>query len=302
MKDYLQEITNSYLERRKENQKEDFRNYVKKELETSSYKVEINNIKKHNNIIIGDIKNAKIILSAHYDTPAWAIFPNLMLPNNKVLAYTYQLGLPILLALISLLISYLLKTILVLDYSYLIIFFLIIYYCSFFLLFRTFNNKNNFNDNTSGVVAILELASSLNNPDIAFILFDNEELGKKGSKALFETNKDLFNEKLLYNLDCVGNGNNFIFIANKGINNLELYEKVKQIKVNEKYNILFKNDLEASSNSDHKNFPLGVGIVACKQRKNVYYTPNIHTNKDTVCNRENIEFIVNYFKKYFEII
>ena len=46
---------------------------------------------------------------------------------------------------------------------------------------------------------------------------------------------------------------------------------------------------KADMNSDQKNFDKGVGICACLYKKGIgYYTPRIHTAKDTVASPENI--------------
>ena len=84
MKDYLAFLNEKFPIRRSKEQKEEFIKYVKEEI--SGYNVDVETLEKeHNNILIGDVENAKVVFTAHYDTPATSIVPNLMLPKNKVL-------------------------------------------------------------------------------------------------------------------------------------------------------------------------------------------------------------------------
>jgi Zn-dependent M28 family amino/carboxypeptidase len=128
---------------------------------------------------------------------------------------------------------------------------------------------------------------------VAFILFDNEEKGKKGSKAYFNDHKEQMKDKFLVNFDCVGNGDNVIFIAEKdAIDSIEY--KLLESSFNNKdgFSLKFFTHKQADSNSDHKNFPKGVACVVCKKlNSGLLYTPNIHTNRDIVANNSNIEFL-----------
>ena len=90
--DFLNYIYNKYPIRRTEQQKEEFREYIIETAKRLKYPVIVEKLKdKHNNIIIGDIDNAKIIFTAHYDTPAASIFPNIMLPRRPGLSFLYNL-------------------------------------------------------------------------------------------------------------------------------------------------------------------------------------------------------------------
>ena len=64
-------------------------------------------------------------------------------------------------------------------------------------------NPSNANDNTSGVAAILETMARIpeeNRSKTAFILFDNEEKGCRGSKAYAKAHPAVKNERLVINL------------------------------------------------------------------------------------------------------
>ena len=106
MKDYLNEINEKYPIRRTNEQKNELFRYVKNEAENSCLAARVETFQsKHNNIVIGDVENARVICTAHYDTPARSLLPNLMMPRSKRLSYLYALGVPILIAMLSLWLS-----------------------------------------------------------------------------------------------------------------------------------------------------------------------------------------------------
>ena len=43
--------------------------------------------------------------------------------------------------------------------------------------------------------------------------------------------------------------------------------------------------------SDQKHFPYGVGICALRKRKKILYMSRIHTNKDTVLDKTNVNIL-----------
>ncbi|MBQ7335191.1 MAG: M28 family peptidase [Clostridia bacterium] len=252
---------------------------------------------KNQNIILGDPLHAKVVYTAHYDTPAAALFPNIMIPRNQVLFLLVQL-LPVLLLVgIALAFSYLISAAFDFDSTVLLVSFLILYYSLYYLLYRAFTNRNNRNDNTSGVATVLALAEQLQDDrlgGVAFILFDNEEKGKKGSKAYMKDHSEEMKDRLLINFDCVGNGENILFIAMPQAEKRAEFQRLQeQFVSNEAYHVYFYPIKGSESNSDYKNFPCGIGCMACKKSKRgVFYTPRIHTRYDVVSNAENIDFIV----------
>ena len=105
----------------------------------------------------------------------------------------------------------------------------------------------------------------------------------------------------MINFDCVGVGENIIFIAKDEAIKHDLYENFKGYFVsNEIYNPLFFPYKGSFANSDFKNFDCSIGVMCCKKLKNIYYTNKIHTNKDKVANKENIEYIVENIIKFID--
>ncbi len=305
---HLDYLNKNYPMRKSTGEKENFRKYIVNSLAKKGIEARVERTKdgKNDNIIIGNPESANAIFTAHYDTPARSIFPNIMMPKSRALFYAYQFVPVIFLLVVSFAFAFVVGTLIFNDTKVYLLSFLFAYYGLFFGIMRAFKNKNNYNDNTSGVATVLSIIDSLSKEELnnfAFILFDNEEKGKKGSKAYYNDHKEQMKDKFLINFDCVGNGDNVVFIAQKDAVDSTEYNNLKRIFVQEDgFNVEFLTHKEADSNSDHKNFPKGVACVACKKGKNgLLYTPNIHTSKDTVAFNKNIDFITkNIFKTITE--
>ncbi len=299
MKNYFKEICSLFPIRRSKEQKARFFDYVVSELKDGRVKKDVLE-KEHENIIVGDLQNAKVIFTAHYDTPATSLIPNLMMPANKFISYVYHLGYPLVLALLSLALAYVVSYFAGLEIYYFVALYLVIYFVSFFCATRFVTNKNNVNDNTSGVATVLTLAKRINKKEVAFVLFDNEEKGLLGSKAMNKKYKDLLKDKLIINFDCVANGKEIIFIAKAGAEKNEGYTLFKNCLTAENgFNLNYLSFKSSVANSDYKNFECGVGVMACTKGKIIkFYTGKIHTNKDTVGSEENVNYLVDQMLKF----
>ena len=300
MFDYLNHVNDLYPVRRSKEEKERFQKFVLEEAKKANLNAEIEQVKEHQNIIIGTPETAKVIFTAHYDTPAASIFPNIMMPRNIILGMIYQLSYPILLSLLSLVVAYVIAYILDQGVEVAALIYIILFLGSFYLLTRAFPNKHNKNDNTSGVAAILSLMMKCNNQNAAFILFDNEEKGLLGSKAYNKQHKEMLENKMVINLDCVGFGNNVIFISKKDAENHQYYNTLKnQVLSTNEYLVHFFGTKGSMSNSDYKNFKCGIGVMTCRKSSLVgFYTSRIHTKFDTVANSRNIEFITTNLTEF----
>ena len=303
---YLDYINQTYPIRRTKEEKKSFQNYVVETVKDA--KVETTRDSKNENIVIGDPLTAKVVCTAHYDTPMYSLFPNIMIPRNRVVFYLYQFAPVALVLALSLGPVFLVNAFHPLTRQEMVLGFLVLYYGLYFLMFRGKKNPNNYNDNTSGVALILGLQESLRPEqagDVAFILFDNEEKGKKGSKAYFNDYKEAMESKFLINFDCVANGNHVLFAAmEKAEGTLEwkMLQEVFSAEMAEKAGFAthFHSMKDTKANSDQKSFPCGVGCMAYKRtKKGLLYTPYIHTPKDVVADNKNIEFLKKQMVRFF---
>lgn len=246
------------------------------------------------NIIIGDIEKAELIFSAHYDTCARLPFPNLLYPKNIVKTFIYQLGVFFALFIPSVV---LLSVIFVLlDVPEIFTGFigafgaLIVVWIMMF----GFANSHTANDNTSGVITLVELASVLQEEKIAYVFFDHEELGLLGSSAFRKKYKEKMKKCLLFNFDCVGDGNTLLMMPTENVREKlnQIFEQIGKTEAEKQIEIVSAK--KTFYPSDQAGFPNAVGTAAfLTNRFGQYYMNKIHTAKDIVCDENNIEFLKN---------
>ena len=157
-------------------------------------------------------------------------------------------------------------------------------------------NKHCANDNTSGVAAVMELMQRLPQEQrgkAAFILFDNEELGLLGSSAYASKHKAVKKDKLIINMDCVGDGENLLFFANKRTRELPCFPALESAMAEQTGRNFVMNRMEKCVYpSDQASFRHGIAVCACNRAKVIgYYCDKIHTKKDTICEQANLDFL-----------
>lgn len=309
MADYLNEIDRRFPVRNSDSEKQQFREYVCDEAHTSGWNTKQETLQKHVNIVIGAPEAAKVIFCAHYDTPRRGLLPNMMLPVNPVLRYLYLAGF-ILCMLIPALAAGSGVGLLLgkekMDTALRIIPLVVyagVYSALFFLLMYGKPNRHNKNDNTSGTAAVLSLMRSLSpRKDIAFILFDNEEKGKLGSAAFGRKYTKVKQNTFVVNMDCVGNGECFLVCESRKMKDHPYEALLRQAFEAGRHPAGIYGPGKASMNSDHRNFDVSVGVCACRKKGNVYYTPRIHTDGDTVADEENIRALCDVMTAFIQKI
>lgn len=253
---WMQEVDARFPVRKSKVQKAQFRQYVLQKAQEMGYTARMEENKAictNRNIVVGDVDKAKVLVTAHYDTPATVGLPNVMLPMNRPMFYLVQ-------ALIGL-------------------------YClMMYLLLAGVPNPHNVNDNTSGVCGVLALMESFaaeKPEEIAFVLFDNEEKGLLGASGLAKAHKQAAKETLVLNLDCIGVGEAMLMLVPKAAR--EKYPALGETARKSSGIPVVLGDMEKCNfSSDQKHFKLGVGICACRKKKHVgWYCSKIHTKHDT---------------------
>lgn len=292
------QINDQFPIRKTEEQKAAFRSWAVQQAAALGYTARVDSLgrkKQHNNVVIGDPHSAQVIFTAHYDTPARGLFPNLMLPRNIPMFILYQflvIGVLILIAIAAGIGVGLLTQ----QPDLAMIVGEAVYFALLFLMLIGPANKHNANDNTSGVAAVFALMEKLpaeQRSKAAFILWDNEEKGMLGSKAFAKEHPKLGHLALVVNLDCVGLGENIIMVVNKLARKLPAVDTLEKAMQNTSGRAfqLFRS-VSWLLNSDHKSFKCGVMVCACRKAKVLgYYTPYIHTGKDTAIDQENIPYL-----------
>lgn len=213
------------------------------------------------NIVFGDVDKARTIITAHYDTCAWMPTGAVTTPGCwAILLLTELVQLVLLVPLLA-------------------------------IMFFGVSNPHTANDNTSGVLLMLLLMAQMKDrPDVAFVLFDNEETGLWGSQAFIRAHPQAA-RRFLLNLDCVGDGNTLLFTGvPRGLRMPQAVRLQKAMKeIAPRYGMstaggAFPKWLYPS---DQMLFPRGTAFAALKGRE-LLYLNRIHTPRDTVLEERNL--------------
>lgn len=291
------DVLHNFEVRKSKHQKQAFRDAVQAYAEGLGYKVTVEkgSLGIHN-VVIGNPATAEYLVTAHYDTPARMIVPNLLTPCNLLTFILYQLFVTVIMFIPPTVIGVLVK--LLTDNrnaAYLIWYALL--WVDIILMMAGPANPHTANDNTSGVVTLLEIARTMpenQRSKVAFVLFDLEELGLLGSSAYRKAHKAETQKQIILNLDCVGDGNEIVFFpTGKLCKDQKKLEKLcTVVSRNGKKTISVCNKGFRTYPSDQKNFPYGVGIAAFHRKKGVgLYVNRIHTAKDTVLDPTNVNVL-----------
>lgn len=264
------------------------------------------------NMILGNPEKAKYLVTAHYDTCVRMLLPNFITPCSVLGYLMHQLGLILMIAVgaiaLSVVESAAIAAIAVLLGNHLddgwILFVGLVApsLCGVSALMLVLiliigpANRKNANDNTSGVVTLLEIARTLpenQRHKVCFVLFDLEEAGLIGSASYRKKHKKATDNQLVLNLDCVGDGNHIRMFPTKKLRK----DRVKCTSLYKACGYFGKKDILVHETgyytyaSDQRRFPYGVGICALNRRKKLLYLSRIHTPKDTVLDITNVNIL-----------
>lgn len=283
--------------RKSKKQKQTFRDSVQSYAAELGYECRIEKgSMSAKNIVIGNSETAQYLVTAHYDTPARLPFPNLITPQNPVTFILYQFLVVFAYIVVSIIPGVVIGVLLdspELGSQIAVI----IYWVLLIMMMVGPANKNNANDNTSGVVTVLETAKAL--PEeyrekVCFVLFDLEEAGLIGSSAYRKKHKKVTENQIVLNCDCVGDGNEIVMFPTKKLKKdaakMKLLRSAATAQGEKSLNLHEKGFCVYPS--DQKNFPYGVGIAAFRRSKWAgLYCDKIHTNKDTILDKENVSIL-----------
>ena len=213
------------------------------------------------NIVFGDADKARTIITAHYDTCAWMPTGAVTTPGCwPLLVLTELMQLVLLLPLLA-------------------------------IMFFGVSNPHTANDNTSDVLLVLLLMARLKDrPDVAFVLFDNEETGLWGSQAFMKAHPQAA-RRFLLNLDCVGDGDTLLYTGMpRGLRMPQAMRLQKAMEATApRYGMRTADGAFPKwlYPSDQMLFPRGTAFAALKGKK-LLYLNRIHTPRDTVLEERNI--------------
>lgn len=299
-------ILKDFQVRKTKTQKQAFRDLLQAELNKLGLPSKLDLVGKRitsRNVIIGNLETSQVVLTAHYDTPSVIPFPNLVFPKSLLgnIAYgvALVLGLVILLGILRALVGNAIPLVILGQLPLLFSLGLL-----FWIVFGK-ANRNNANDNTSGVITLLEILKQLDLKESAVcaVLFDHEEVGLLGSLGHKKKYPKLSEHQLIVNFDCVADGDYLMLIESDEAKR-QFTEKLraafqavteKQVIVTESKKTLYP--------SDQMHFPVHVGVMACHKKPPFgYYLSRIHTAKDTVFDQQNISTLTQGFVRFVQSI
>ena len=297
-----EEILEKYQIRKTRKQKTAFIEYMRAHF--PNLRVEDDVIGYSRNIVIGNPDTAKAVLGAHYDTCAVMPIPNFIMPKSVLISILYAFVLVIPMLLIGSLVGGAAGCIFN-DPEAISLFTLLTYWVILFLMILGPANKHTVNDNTSGVITLIELMSKMSEEERAqycFVFFDNEEKGLLGSSVFAKEHKAVMKNKLLINFDCVSDGDYLMLILNKKA----FPEHSENLKaafadVTEK-NVLIESEKGVYYPSDQKNFKKNIGVASFKKSKFGLYMDRIHTPRDTVMDERNIAVLTEGIIRFLKTI
>lgn len=304
MSELEREILEKYQVRKTKQQKTAFIRLLQSHF--PELKIEEGGFPRNRNLVLGDVDTAKVLLTAHYDTCNASWLPNLMVPMLSWFRSLYSLLIVGPMLAIALLAGWLAarpsgsQTVLLTVY-------LLVYVAMFLVQFVCgIPNRHNANDNTSGVITLLRTYSMMTDAEkarTALVFFDNEEYGCRGSEWLYKQRKAAMAEKLVMNFDCVADGDHFLLITTEaaatdygqGLEASFIPGNGKQITI--------ADSKKAKLSSDHKHFPKSVAVAAMHENKWLKLcTGRIHTRRDTIFQKENIDFLAKHTKAFLETL
>ena len=260
-----------------------------------AYRVEKGSLGSRN-MVIGDPDSAKYLITAHYDTCAHLPIPNFITPCNLLMFLLYQVFVTVISFVPAVLVGFAASQFVGDPY----IAFLVGYYVlvlTVILMFSGPANKHNANDNTSGVVTLLEIARTMPEnlrSQVCFVLFDLEEAGLIGSTSYRKAHKSASQNQLVLNMDCVGDGDEIMLFPTKKLRKdevkMDALDKITGVWGNKSISLHKKGFYVYPS--DQKNFPYGVGIAAFHRNRGIgLYCSRIHTNRDRVLEYTNVNIL-----------
>jgi len=301
---FSQEILENWQIRKTRRQKQAFRKRLTDKLAAEGYPVFE---ERHGltggtvNVVVGDVDQADVIFTAHYDTCAVLPFPNFITPRNLFFYVLYQLLIVLVLIMLSIGIQ---QLIFLLTKDAGASFFAYLTALLLFCLLILFGppNRHTCNDNTSGVITLTEAILRIPPEEFAgrktaFVFFDLEEAGMLGSCAFRRRHKKALRKKAVINFDCVSDGDHLLFAVNRRLAaDLPLLEAFTEaLPAGDEKETIFCSASSVFYPSDQMGFKKHAAVAAFRKSRILgLYMSRIHTPRDTVLDEKNIALLCGF--------
>lgn len=301
MNNFAARIAQDFPVRRKASEKEQFRTWLVWELKQMGYSVKLqqdssplslSGMHSATNVVAGDPENAKVFIATHYDTGFKEFLPPLICPTRPLTYLLYQALSPVLLLLACFVLSLAVTFPMNLPRLMLPLF---LVFVAAALLYRWKGpaEKNNLNDNTSGIVALLETAKAISpryRANVCFLFLDDGVGGMRGGRS-FRKKYPSSREKSVINVDSVAEGDEILILPSKYSrwNDSLLGAITENFSNSEKKTCFLKTDGLVYYPSDNRTFRYSVAICAVKKVPG--FGRCIQPRKTTELDEENIEIL-----------
>ena len=293
-----QTIIEKHLVRKTGRQKAAFRETLKEGLRATGVEAGEESYKdlfRSVNVVVGDPETAELVFTAHYDTAPRMPLPNFITPRNWPCFLLWQLVIAVLMLVVIMaaaaLVVFLTRDMLLGALTAMAASFAMVA-----LLYKGPANPMTYNDNTSGVAALVGLIGRMP-PELrsrcAFVFFDNEELGMLGSSAFRKAHARHMRETPLINMDCVGDGDLLLLAASKAFRNDERLYTALHSGFPERENNLHVKQATTIYPSDQMGFRKSLAVAAMRPCPLLGgYIGRIHTPRDTILREDNLERVI----------
>lgn len=293
MNQYAQRIARDYPVRRKAQEKENMRAYLIGQLRALGYDARLDDCGRAVNVIAGDPERARIFYAAHYDTGLHELLPPVICPTRPVTYVLYQALTPLAVLLVSFAVSVGITFMLNWPNLTLPLFMVLLLGALAYLRYGP-AERNNLNDNTSGVAVLLETAEKLTpryRNDVCILFLDGGSGNMQGAKG-FRGKYPRAKEKPVICLDCVGSGDELLILPGKGARwDGDLLDAVNASFENTARKTCYdKVDGLVHYPSDNRAFKQGVAICAVRHVRGFgrIIRP---TGKDNAIDDENLNLL-----------
>lgn len=301
MSKYADRIAKDFPVRCKAQEKEKFRIWLMAALKEMGYHPAlqskdspINFGGQVTNVVVGDPETAKLIFIAHYDTGIKPLLPPLIMPTRPVTAFLYLALTPVCTLLGSFVLSFALTYVLNAPQWTLPLFLVLLVASMFYLRFGPSETRN-LNDNTSGVVALLETAAALTpryRGEVAFAFLDGGMGGMAGAKS-FRAKYPSSKNKTVVNVNCVADGDELLILPSRAgrWNEAALDAILNSFDSDDKKVIYLKTDGLVYYPSDNRAFRNSFTFCACQTLKG--FGRIIRPRKAEMIDEKNITILKN---------
>lgn len=228
MKDFFTTLCVQFANRSNGKKKVRFFRWLIPQLHAMGYEISVqsgkDNFSKLCNLVVGDIKHAKVLVLVPYDTPMKTWIPTKYYPlqpkknrQEQMKAFVFQVIVSFLLACVSLYIVWQCFPIAtMMDFCYLLIALGIFSFS--FLMSKGIGNRNNYVRSHSALSIVFE-CMKIRDPEVAYALIDRTCVSYRGYQVFHDAYASTIKQKPVILLDSLGQSVSYVIASTKPCHN-----------------------------------------------------------------------------------